>query len=52
MALWLTSLSFNSVVRDRFLGEENMDLLFNSDIVNILLKTDGEEKEGLILLFF
>ena len=28
-----------------------MDLLFNSDIVNFLLKTDGRETEGQILMF-
>ena len=30
---------------------ENMDLLFNSDIVNLLLKTSGGETEGLICYF-
>ena len=28
-----------------------MNLLFNSDIVNLLLKTNGGEIAGLILLF-
>ena len=36
--------------RDCFLGGENMDLLFSSDIMNLLLKTNGE-REDLILLF-
>ena len=27
-----------------------MNLLFNSDIVNLLLKTEGGETEGLIML--
>ena len=37
--------SSNPVVQDRFLGGENMNLLFNSDIVNLLLKTnEGREK--------
>ena len=29
-----------------------MDLHFNSDIVNLLLKTNGGEIEGLIFFFF
>ena len=37
---WLASQSSNSAVQDHFLGGENMDLLSNSDIVNILLKTN------------
>ena len=36
------SKSFNSLVRDCLLRGENMDLLFDSDIVNFLLKTKGE----------
>ena len=31
----------NPVVQDHFLGAVNMNLLFNSDIVNLLLKTKG-----------
>ena len=31
--------------RDCFSGEVNMNLLFNSNIVNSLLKTDGRERE-------
>ena len=42
---------FNPVVGDRFLGGENMNLLFISGIVNLLLKTNGGEAEGIILLF-
>ena len=41
----------NPVVQDHFLGGGNMNLFFNSDIVNVLLKTKGEKTEGLILLF-
>ena len=37
----VSKLKFQSVVRDRFLGGENMDLVFNSDIVNLLLKTNA-----------
>ena len=29
------------MAQDRFLGRENMDLVFNSDIVNLLLKTNA-----------
>ena len=32
-------------------GRENMDLLFNSDIMNLLLKPMGGETEDVILLF-
>ena len=32
-------------------GRENMDLLFSSDMVNLLLKPMGGETEDLILLF-
>ena len=39
------------MVRDRFAGEENLNLLFDSDIVNLLLKTNGGETEDLISLF-
>ena len=46
--------SLNPVVQDRFPGGKNMHLLFNFDIVNLLLKTNGEGgggAEGLILFF-
>ena len=33
--------SLNPVVQDRFPGGKNMHLLFNFDIVNLLLKTKG-----------
>ena len=39
----------NQQSADRFLKEENMDLLFNSGMVNTLLKTNGGT-ECLILL--
>ena len=41
VASWLANQSSNSVVQDRSPGGEDMDLLFNSDIVNLLLKTNG-----------
>ena len=34
-----------------FRGVENMDLLFNSDIVNFLLKTNGGRHRRLNLIF-
>ena len=33
-------------------SEQNISLLFNSDIVDFLFKTNEGEIEGLILLFF
>ena len=39
------------MVEDRFSGGKNMNLLFNSDTVNLLLKNNGGEIAGLILLF-
>ena len=39
------------IVQDRFLERKYMYLLFNSDIVNLLLNTNGGKTEGLILLF-
>ena len=38
--------SLNPVVQDRFPGGKNMHLLFNFDIVNLLLKTTGEGGGG------
>ena len=38
--------SLNPVVQDRFPGGKNMHLLFNFDIVNLLLKTNGEGAGG------
>ena len=38
--------SLNPVVQDRFPGGKNMHLLFNFDIVNLLLKTNGEGGGG------
>ena len=35
--------------RDCFLGGENMDLLFNSDIMNLLLKTNGERGPNFVI---
>ena len=40
------------ILRDRFLERKYMYLLFNSDIVNLLLNTDGEKTEDLILIIF
>ena len=40
------------IVQDRFLERKYMYLLFNSDIVNLLLNTDGEKTEDLILIIF
>ena len=34
-----------------FPGRGEYDLLFDDDIVNLLLKSNGGETEGLILLF-
>ena len=47
----LTNQISTQVVQDRFPVRENMYLLFDSDIVNLLLKTIEGETEGLILLF-
>ena len=33
------------MVQDRFPGGENIDLLFNSDIVNFLLETNRGERQ-------
>ena len=41
MAYWLASPSINLAVQDCLSRGENMDLLFDSDIVNFLLKTKG-----------
>ena len=41
IASWLASPSFNSAFSDRLSRGVNMDLLFDSDIVNLLLKTKG-----------
>ena len=45
--------SFNATVGDRFPEGESWDRLFNSDTVNLLLKTNGSgaEAESLIFLF-
>ena len=49
----LTNWHSSKIVRDRFQEWEYMYLLFNSDIVNLLLNTNGgRETEGLILLFY
>ena len=45
VAKWLTN---QISTEDRFPVRENMYLLFNSDIVNLLM---GGETEGVILLF-
>ena len=47
----LTNQISTQLVQDRFPVRENMHLLSDSDIVNLLLKTNGGETEGLILLF-
>ena len=49
-ALWLALANLISVDGDRFPGGQEVYLVFNSDIVNYLLKTTGGETEGLILL--
>ena len=42
---WLANHSSNPVVQDCFLGGKNMNLLFNFNIVNLLLKSNvGREK--------
>ena len=51
MAQWLTLKSSTLLVRDRFSGGQSIYLLFNSDIENFLLKTNGGKTEDLILLF-
>ena len=43
MAQWLTLKSSTKVVRDRFLGGQSICFLFNSDVDNLLLKTNGGE---------
>ena len=50
MQLLVNQSSKNSVGR-RFPGGENMNLLFISNIANLLLKTKWKEAKGLILLF-
>ena len=47
----LTNQISTQLVQDRFPVRENMHLLSDSDIVNLLLKTNRGETEGLILLF-
>ena len=43
---------FNSAVRNRFLGRENMDLVFNFDIVKLLLKTNaGRDRRPNFVIF-
>ena len=42
MVQWLTNQSSNPALGDCFLGGENMNLLFISDIVNLLLKTNSK----------
>ena len=39
------------MIQDHYLGGQNILLLFNSDILTFLFKTDGAETEGLIILF-
>ena len=39
------------MVQDCFLREENINLLFNSDIVNILLKTNVRTKKANVVIF-
>ena len=50
---WYTVISslFPAGQYPRLPGGQEMYLLFNSDIVNYLLKTTGGEAGGLILLF-
>ena len=42
---------FDSGGAGLFLRGQNIYLLFNSDVVYFLLKTNGGETEGLVLLF-
>ena len=51
MAQLLTLKSSTLLVRDRFSGGQSIYLLFNSDIEDFLLKTNGGKTEDLILLF-
>ena len=51
MVYWLTRQSSNPAARDRFPGRREYDLQSDVDIVNPLLKTNGRETEGLMLLF-
>ena len=39
------------MVQDCFLREENINSLFNSDIVNILLKTNVGTKKANVVIF-
>ena len=41
MASWLAHQSLAQVIQDCFPGRQNTYLLFNSDIVDFLLKTNG-----------
>ena len=45
VAYWLALQSWNSEGRYRFLGGQNIHLLFNFNIVNSLLETYGEERQ-------
>ena len=48
---WLANQSSNPVVQDRFLGEKNMNLLFNFNTVNLLLKANvGRERTNVFIL--
>ena len=51
MAEWLTN-QFTIVVLERSLTRENMYLLFNSDIVNLLLNNNGGKNRRPIFFFF
>ena len=43
---WLTNQSSNPAAADCFPRGENMNFLFISDVVNLLLKTNGERKKA------
>ena len=52
VAHWLSNQISVQMIQDRFSVRENMYLIFSSDIVNLLLKTNAEETEGLIIFIF
>ena len=54
MVSWLANQSSNPAVGDRFPGGENMNLLYNSDIVSLLLKTNAgrDRRPNFVCLIF
>ena len=51
MVSWLTSQSPTPTIQDRFPGREKMFCSSMFHILNLLLKSNGGETEGLMLLF-